>query len=90
MRFVVRRTRVLHIFESTSCEVEAESAEQAISEAIEEGGDNWLEDDREEWASSAEAKPIVEAGPVPKADGGEDDFLEARYDDQFGAGEDGP
>lgn len=90
MRFVVRRTRVLHIFESTSCEVEAETAEHAIADAIEEGGDNWIEDDREEWASTAEAKLIENADPAIQHKPGEDDFLEARYDDQFGAGEDGP
>jgi len=62
MRYVVRRTRVLHIFESTSCEVDAETAGEAIEQAIEEGGDNWIEDDREEWASTAEAQVLDALG----------------------------
>ncbi|MGD0109373.1 MAG: hypothetical protein ABSC06_35870 [Rhodopila sp.] len=65
--------------------MDAETAEEAIEQAIEEGGDNWIEDDREEWASTAEAKRLDPPEPAPEP--APDDFLEARYDDQFGAGE---
>ena len=57
--FVVRRTRVLRIMESTSDEIEAETPKQAIAKAIEEDeADQWIEDERETLATYAEAERL--------------------------------
>jgi hypothetical protein len=61
-RFVVRRTRVLHVFESTSDEVDAESPEQALEQVLEAGDDDWRAVELTVVSSTSDVRPAEEDG----------------------------